>query len=209
MRVYDITSTIYEGMTVYKNKSEKQPKFNTVTNGYVTESRIDLDVHTGTHVDAPLHMVTDGDTFETISLQDLVGPCKVLDLTEVEDRVTKADLEAFEIESGDFILLKTKNSFEEAFDFDFIFLAHDGAEYLAELGVRGVGIDSLGIERSQEGHPTHKTLFSNKIIIIEGLRLKEVDQGDYFMVAAPLKLVGTDAAPARVLLMDGVREGSV
>ncbi|RST74240.1 cyclase family protein [Siminovitchia acidinfaciens] len=204
MKVYDITSTIVEGMTVYKNKPEKQPKLTTVTNGYVTESRIDMDVHCGTHVDSPLHMVIDGDTFETISLEDLVGPCKVLDFSEVEDRVTKEDLEAFDIQKGDFVLLKTKNSYEEEFNFDFIFLAHDGAEYLSELGVSGVGIDSLGIERSQEGHPTHKTLFSNKVIIIEGLRLKEVDQGNYFMVAAPLKLVGTDAAPARVLLMDGI-----
>jgi len=205
MKVYDVTDTITEGMTVYKNKPEKQPKITRSTNGYVTESRIDLDVHTGTHVDAPLHMLTDGDTFEAVSLKDLVGQCKVLDLTEVEDRITKADLEAFDIQQGDFVLLKTKNSYENAFNFDFIFLAHDGAEYLTERGVRGVGIDSLGIERSQEGHPTHKTLFTNKVIIIEGLRLKEMDQGDYFMVAAPLKLVGTDAAPARVLLIEGIK----
>lgn len=69
--------------------------------------------------------------------------------------------------------------------------------------MRGVGIDSLGIERSQEGHPTHKTLFNNSIIIVEGLRLKEVVEGEYFMVIAPLKLEGTDGSPARALLIDG------
>ncbi|VEF47189.1 cyclase family protein [Bacillus freudenreichii] len=206
MKVYDVTEAIVEGMTVYKNKPEKQPKFNSVTNGYVTETRLDLDVHTGTHVDAPLHMLTDGDTFETVPLEDLVGHCKVLDLTEAVDRITKADLEVYDIKKGDFVILKTKNSLENTFNFEFIFLAHDGAEYLAELGVRGIGIDSLGIERSQEGHPTHKTLFKNKVIIIEGLRLKEVDEGNYFMVAAPLKLVGTDASPARVLLIKGIAE---
>ncbi|RST76487.1 cyclase family protein [Siminovitchia acidinfaciens] len=206
MIVYDVTEAIVEGMTVYKNKPEKQPKFNSVTNGYVTETRLDLDVHTGTHVDAPLHMLTDGDTFETVPLEDLVGHCNVLDLTEAVDRITKADLEVYDIKKGDFVILKTKNSLENTFNFEFIFLAHDGAEYLAELGVRGIGIDSLGIERNQEGHPTHKTLFKNKVIIIEGLRLKEVDEGDYFMVAAPLKLVGTDASPARVLLIKGIAE---
>ncbi|ERN52299.1 cyclase family protein [Alkalihalophilus marmarensis] len=205
MKMYDVTGAINEGMTVYKNKPEKQPKLNTITNGYVTETRLDLDVHTGTHIDAPLHMVTDGDTFETIPLDNLVGQCKVLDLTEVENSVSKVDLEGFHIQKGDFVLLKTKNSFEETFNFDFIFLAQDGAEYLSELGIRGVGIDSLGIERSQEGHPTHKTLFANNIIIIEGLRLKEIEQGQYFMVAAPLKLMGTDASPARVLLFEGLR----
>lgn len=204
MKMYDVTGTIYEGMTVYKDKPEKQPKLNTETNGYVTETRLEVDVHTGTHIDAPLHMIEQGETFETIPLDDLVGQCKVLDLTNVEDGVTKKDLEAFDIQKGDFILFKTKNSFEEAFNFEFIFLKKDGAEYLSEIGIRGVGTDSLGIERSQEGHPTHKTLFNNNVIIIEGLRLKEVAQGDYFMVAAPLKLHGTDAAPARIMLFEGL-----
>lgn len=205
MKMYDITGSIYEGMTVYKDKPEKQPKLNRQTNGYVTETRLELDVHTGTHIDAPLHMVEDGETFESVPLDKLVGPCKVLDLTSVKDAVSKADLEGFGLEKDDFVLFKTRNSFEEAFDFDFVFLAKDGAEYLAEIGIRGVGIDSLGVERSQEGHPTHKTLFANDIIIIEGLRLKEIEQGEYFMVAAPMKLIGTDASPARVLLFEGLK----
>lgn len=204
MKMYDVTGSIYEGMTVYKNKPEKQPKVNRVTNGYVTETRLELDVHTGTHIDAPLHMKVDGETFESISLDTLVGECKVFDLTQVNDGVTKADLEGFDIQKDDFILLKTKNSFEESFDFNFVYLAADGAEYLAEIGVRGIGIDALGVERSQEGHPTHKTLFANDIIIIEGLRLKDVEPKSYFMVAAPMKLVGTDASPARVLLFEGM-----
>lgn len=205
MKMYDVTGTIHEGMTVYKNKPEKQPKMNRVTNGYVTETRLEIDVHTGTHIDAPLHMVVDGDTFETISMENLVGQCKVLDLTDVENGISKVDLEKFDVEKGDFVLFKTKNSFEEEFNFDFIYLAQDGAEYLSQIGVRGVGIDTLGIERSQEGHPTHKSLFANEIIIIEGLRLKGIEQGEYFMVAAPLKLTGTDASPARVLLFEGLR----
>ncbi|MDA1675100.1 cyclase family protein [Bacillus cereus group sp. TH152-1LC] len=206
MKVHDITTPIFKGMTVYKNKEEKQPTLNRVTNGYVTETRIDMDLHTGTHIDAPLHMENNGSTFESISLESLVGTAKVLDLTSVEDGISKTDLEKFDLQKGDFVLFKTKNSFTEEFDFNFIFLAKDGAEYLAENGVRGVGIDALGVERSQEGHPTHKTLFANDVIVIEGLRLKEVQQGEYFMVAAPIKLVGTDAAPARVLLFEGMNK---
>ncbi|CUA79806.1 MULTISPECIES: cyclase family protein [Anoxybacillus] len=200
MNMYDVTAPIFEGMPVYKNKPEKQPKLMTVTNDYVTESRIDMDVHTGTHIDAPLHMVKDGETFETIPLEKLVGYCKVLDVTNVDDRITKEDLIHFDIQENDFILFKTKNSFDDAFNFEFIYVAEDAAAYLAEKRIRGVGIDALGVERNQAGHPTHKTLFSHGIIIIEGLRLKDVPAGEYWMVAAPLKLVGTDAAPARVLL---------
>jgi arylformamidase len=205
MKIYDVTAPIFEGMPVYKNKPEKQPKFMTVTNDYVTESRVDMDVHTGTHIDAPLHMVKNGETFETISLEKLVGPCKVFDVTHVNDKISKEDIIHLDIQENDFLLFKTKNSLEDAFNFEFIYVAEDAAQYLAEKRVRGVGIDALGVERSQPGHPTHKTLFAANIIVIEGLRLKDVPEGEYFMVAAPLKLVGTDAAPARVLLFENLR----
>lgn len=202
MKVYDVSSPIFTGMPVYKNKPEKQPKQTTNTNGYVTETRLELDVHTGTHVDAPLHMVVDGETIETLPLEKLVGPCKVFDLTAVEDRITVKDIEGLDIGKDDFLLFKTKNSFDEEFNFDFVFVAEDAAAYLAEIGVSGVGVDALGIERSQEGHPTHKTLFASGVIIIEGLRLKDISEGEYIMCAAPLKLSGVDASPARIVLMD-------
>ncbi|BCU83109.1 cyclase [Polycladomyces abyssicola] len=206
-KVYDVSAPIYEGMPVYKNKPEKQPKIRVVQDfdtGKVRESRIDLDAHTGTHVDSPLHMVPEGGTMKTIPLDRLVGPCRVLNLTHVEGGITREHLEPHGIRRDDFVLFKTRNSMEDAFNFEFVFLAEDGARYLAEIGVRGVGIDALGVERSQPGHPTHKTLFAANIIIVEGLRLAEVNEGEYFMVAAPIKLVDTEAAPARVLLLKGL-----
>ncbi|MBM6616828.1 cyclase family protein [Bacillus suaedaesalsae] len=202
MKIYDITAPVFVGMPVYKNKPEKQPTFDTVTNGHVTETRISLDVHSGTHMDAPLHMMNDGATIETIDIEKIVGASKVLDLTHVEDGITKKDLEAHDIQKGDFLLFKTKNSFDEEFNFQFIYLKEDGAQYLAELEVRGLAIDALGVERSQEGHPTHKALFSKDIVVIEGVRLKDVPTGNFFMVAAPMKLIGTDASPTRVLLFE-------
>lgn len=207
MKIYDISSPIFEGMPVYKNKPEKQPKIMSVTNGHVTESRLELDVHSGTHIDAPLHMVNDGETFETIPLEDLVGQVKVLDFMHIEDGITREDLEKFNLQENDFVLFKTKNSLDEDFNPEFIYLKESGANYLAELKVRGVGIDALGVERSQPNHPTHKALFGANIIVIEGLRLSEVVAGSYFMVAAPLKLIGTDAAPARVILIDEYLRG--
>jgi arylformamidase len=207
MKMYDVSMSIVEGMQVYKNKEAKRPRISVVQDfdtAPCRESRVDMDVHCGTHVDSPLHMLPDGGTMETIPLERLVGPCRVLDLTHVTDGIARADLEKFNIQPGEFLLLKTKNSYKEEFDFEFIFLAKDGAEYLAEKGINGVGIDALGIERSQAGHPTHKTLFLADVIIMEGLRLKEVPEGSYFMVAAPIKLVDTEAAPARVILLEGV-----
>jgi arylformamidase len=206
-KVYDISMPIVEGMPVYKNKPEKQPHIRIVQDfatATARESRIELDVHTGTHVDAPLHMLPQGGTMETLPLERLVRPCRVLDLKEVSERITRTDLAKWNIEAGEFLLLQTKNSLQEAFDFAFVYLTEEGAQYLVEKQVHGVGIDALGIERAQPGHPTHKHLFRANIIIIEGLRLKEVPAGKYFMVAAPIKLVHTEAAPARVLLLEGV-----
>ncbi len=202
MKMYDISAPIFEGMPVYKKKDEKQPRFETQTNGHVTETRISLDAHTGTHVDAPLHMINSGETIETVDIEKLAGPCKVFDLTEVEGGIRQQDLEGLDIQKGDNIIFKTKNSFDEEFNFEFIFLAEDGARYMAEKGVNVIGTDALGIERSQPEHPTHRTLFENGVIVIEGLRLKDIEPGEYFMVAAPLKMQGIDAAPARVLLFD-------
>jgi arylformamidase len=211
MKIYDISLPIHAEMPVYKNKPEKKPVIRVVQDfptSKVRESRIDLDVHTGTHVDSPLHMLPDGGTMQTISLDQLVGPCRVLDLTFVEGGISREDLERFAIQPGEFLLLKTKNSWDEQFNFSFVYLAEQGAKYLAEKKVRGVGIDALGIERDQPGHPTHKTLFQAGIVIIEGLQLKDVPEGDYFLVAAPLKLLETEAAPARVFLLEGVKSDS-
>ncbi|MNG35511.1 Kynurenine formamidase [compost metagenome] len=80
----------------------------------------------------------------------------------------------------------------------------EAARYLIECGVRGIGVDGLGIERSQQGYPTHRQLFRNNIIIVEGLRLKAVQPGTYFLVVAPLKLIGVEAAPARAVLIGGI-----
>lgn len=198
---------IYEGMPVYKNKPEKQPKIRVVQDfdtSPARESRIDLDAHTGTHADSPLHMVPNGDPMQAFAAERFVGPCRVLDLTHVQGGIGRSDLESLGIREEEFLLLKTRNSMQDGFDPEFVYLAEDGARFLVETGVRGIGIDALGIERSQPGHPTHKTLFAADIVIIEGLRLREVPAGTYFLVGAPIKLQATEAAPARVLLFDGL-----
>ncbi|GIP40866.1 cyclase [Paenibacillus sp. J31TS4] len=203
-KLYDISMTIQPGMQVYKNKEEKKPEIRTVQShaeGKPHESRLSLDTHTGTHLDAPLHMIADGATIETIPLESLVGTCRVLDLTHVEDSIGRADLERHGVQPGEWLLFKTRNSLSEEFDFEFVYLNQEGAAYLSEIGVRGVGTDGLGIERAQPGHVTHKTLMNAGALVVEGLRLRDVPAGTYFLVVAPLKLTGIDAAPARAFLI--------
>ncbi len=196
---------ISEDMIVYKNKLDKKPTLR-ITKDYSMaesyESIITMGMHTGTHIDAPLHMIEGGKTIDSIALENLIRKCKVLDFTEVENKITKEILERKEIQKGDFILLKTKNSFSKEFDFQFIYLEKSGAEYLKNIGIAGVGIDALGIERDQPGHETHKILLSQDIIIIEGLKLNEVEEGEYTLYAPPLKIRNVEAAPVRVILVD-------
>lgn len=204
LTMYDISMTIHEDMQVFNDILDKKPKLRNVENfqtGSVHETLIQINAHTGTHLDAPLHMLEGGKTIETIPLESLVGPARVLDLTHVEDHICKADLEALSIQAGEWVLFKTKNSFTDQFEFDFVYLEEDGARYLQERGIRGVGTDGLGIERSQPNFATHRTLLGSDILIAEGLRLKDVPPGNYFFVLAPLKLTGIEAAPARAFLI--------
>lgn len=205
--IIDISMPIHVDMPVYKNIPAKRPEFQ-ITSQHtpgalvtVRETRVHLDVHTGTHIDAPLHMVPDGGTIDEFNPAQMVRECRVVDLTHVQGSIHRADVEGLDVQENDFLLFKTSNSFDDVFNPEFIFLAQDAAEYLAEKKIAGVGTDALGIERAQTGHPTHKTLFKAGVTVIEGLRLAKVTAGTYTLIAAPLNLVGLDAAPARILLM--------
>lgn len=190
-------------MQVYKNKEEKKPQFDTVANhpnNGVHETNVTMNLHTGTHIDYPLHMIEDGKTSDNEVLDTLIGPCKVIDLTSVKHNISQADLEPYTINDNDFVLFKTRNSLSEDFLSDFVYLDESGARYLSSKHIRGVGIDGLGIERAQPAHPTHKILLSKDIIIIEGLRLKDIKEGTYELYCLPLKIQGVEAVPARVIL---------
>jgi len=202
--IYDISMLIEHEMPVYKNLAEKRPTLNVVRNhgsGKIHESRLEMDLHCGTHIDAPLHVIAGGSTLESIDLSKFIRGCKVLDLTAVKERITQDELKEKAIDSGDFILLKTRNSLSNSFDLSFVYLAKSGAEYLTEKGVVGVGIDSLGIERNQPDYDTHKTLLSAGIVIMEGLRLAHVVEGKYTLIALPLKIKGAEASPVRAILI--------
>ena len=202
---YDVSMPIHADMPVYKERDENRPKL-TVVRDFAQgarETSLTLYMHTGTHVDAPSHFIPGGDTIDVLPLEEVIRPCRVLDMTGVSGKITPRELKGRDIGAGEFILFKTRNSFSERFDPDYVFLDTAGAEHLVELGVRGVGIDALSIERAQPKHPTHQVLLREKIVIIEGLRLAEVPEGDYLLIAAPLAIVDAEAAPARVILVKG------
>ncbi len=202
--IYDISMNVNEAVQVYKNADDKKPSFEaqyTHADKPVHETKLHINMHTGTHVDYPLHMIDGGKTSDDYDLSPFIGTAKLFDMTHVQDGITKADIEHLAIEEGDIVLFKTTNSFEDTFNYEFVYVKEDAARYLKGKRIKSVGIDGLGIERSQAGHPTHKILLSNDILIIEGLRFRDVPEGTYTLYCLPLKLDHVEAALARAILV--------
>lgn len=205
MNIIDISMGIREGMPVYKGRNEKQPRLTrekSMPEDSINESAIAMNLHTGTHLDTPLHMKQDGWTMEEMPLGSLLGPCTVYDLTGVDDCVTADDLKGFTFKQGDFVLLKTRNSFGLAGKENFIYIRQDAALYLAGKGIRGIGTDALGVERNQPGHETHLAFFDSGVLILEGLDLSPATAGSYTLLVLPLKIEGAEGAPARAVLLE-------
>ncbi|ODS50260.1 MAG: arylformamidase [Halanaerobium sp. 4-GBenrich] len=206
--MFDISMTIRKDMLVYKGKDEIRPRLTTIRDfnqGDAHESELQMNVHTGTHVDAPLHMLEDGENANLFFAENPFYKSKLLDLTEIDEKITAADLKEYNIEKNSFIILKTKNSqpgFLEKTPEKFIYLAESGAEYLIDKNIKGVGIDTNGIERAQSEHPTHKKLLAEKIMILEGLRLNQVPAGSYIMLLSLLKIADSDGLPGRAYLFE-------
>ncbi|HEY8420745.1 MAG TPA: cyclase family protein [Thermoclostridium sp.] len=205
MKIYDISMEIRSDMMVYKNQELRRPWLEhtrRISLDGVNESTLHINLHTGTHIDAKWHVLENGSTIEEIDLYKCITPCKVLDFTHLDDCITKEELMKKSIQKDDFILLKTKNSYSDEFSFGYVYVSHEAAGYLQEKGIKGVGIDSLGIERNQPGHETHLALLQKDIIILEGLRLKDIEEGDYILCALPLKIKGGDGSPVRACLIE-------
>lgn len=200
----DVTMAISPSIMVYKNKEEKKPKFIVRAthdqNGH-HESSICMDLHTGTHIDMPKHMLSDGHASDVFELDSVNGRAVVVDFSGHKGHEVGAEfLKDYSFEKGDIAIIKTKNSFDAVFNFDYDFLNASGAEYLKNHGVKAVGIDALGIERGVPGHPTHRILLGNGIYIIEGLALEKIEEGVYEFMCIPLKIVGVEGLPARAFL---------
>lgn len=208
MRTYDITLTISPNLPTWPDDpGVKLERVKKIEDGsYKNVSRVDMGVHTGTHVDAPYHFLSDGTTVDKLNLSLLTGRAYVLHLPEVEV-ITAAVLEEAQIPPRTRrVLFKTRNSdfwVDEKPDFqaDFVGLTEDGAEYLVRRGVKLVGVDYLSVAPYNKSRPTHEKLLGAGVVIVEGLDLSEVSQGRYTLYCLPLKLANSDGAPARAILI--------
>ena len=165
-----------------------------------------LSAHAGTHVEAPLHTAPGGAPIETLALDLLVGPARVLDLTGVETEITPDDLFAAGLADDPRVLLRTANSTGVLRERDkaeaWIGLAPDAAQLLVDRGVRLLGVDYLTVESParEATFDAHYVLNRAGVAMIESVDLSGVEAGIVDLVCLPLPLAGAEAAPARVVL---------
>lgn len=204
MRIIDITRPLSDKTVSYPG--DTPPQFSQRDAGLYLISDLVMNSHSGTHIDAPVHYLKTGDTIDTIPLDHIIGPCRVIDVCSAGSEITAADLKS-RLGSSKRILLKTKFSKEDRFREDYPHLSLDAAELLSAHGILSIGIDSFSIEAFVCDGSVHRELLGNGCLIIELLDLSAVNEGEYEMAALPLRLAGLDGAPARVVLMqkDGVQ----
>ena len=207
MSFYDITVPIRAGMPVYEgDPALKVEAWSAFAKGDSSNvSFLHFGAHTGTHVDAPAHFIEGAAKIDSLPLESLIGPARVLRVPDSLTEITPDFLAACNLAGVERIIFHTRNSalWNEGFRKDFTALTPEGAEMLVSLGIKLVGNDYLSIEKFRSGHHrTHLTLLRNGVVIVEGLNLSDVPEGDYELICLPLRIAegAGDGAPARVVL---------
>lgn len=209
-KIHDVTLTLSADLPIWPNHEapEIRPLRSMDAGGRNNMSHLSLNVHCGTHVDAPKHFVADGYGMDRIPTEVLIGPCVLAHFPEA-DEITPDMLDGLGLAPGtERLLLRTRNSefwsdFGQGFRPDYVALTPEAGRWVVERGIRLVGIDYLSVERFREpGNDTHRTLLGAEVVLVEGLDLRRVAQGPYELICLPLKLKDCDGAPARVVLRE-------
>lgn len=193
---------LQKGMMIYPNN----PKFSArkVAGSSSLLHTISMGTHTGTHIDAPNHVIEGSPGADFYPLSDFIGPCRVIDCTDAKGVIELDDVKDAVIKKGDRVLLKTQNSDRTDTEFyeDFVALSPAAAEHIANQDVSLIGIDFLSIKKKGAPENTAHTAFlSRGVPILEGITLKDVQPGQYTLVAFPLKYIGLDGAHVRAVLL--------
>jgi arylformamidase len=199
VKIIDITRPLSEGILTYPG--DIPPVFRQEDRGHYLITGLRLSTHTGTHIDAPVHYLKTGDTIDTIPLSHVIGTCRLLDVTRAGTSITANHLKG-RLDNIDRLLLKTSFSNTDRFEENYPSLTADAARLITGCSMKCVGIDTPSIESYKCDGTVHRELLSHGCIIIELLDLSHVEEGDYTLVALPLRFTGLDGSPARVVLLD-------
>ena len=206
-KIYDVSLTIQPDMLVWQgNAPVSIDTVKSISQGSSSNvSLLHIGTHTATHVDAPIHFIPDAPGVDSIEPDVLLGKARLFQLPDAS-HIDRKLLEKLDMKGIERVLFGTRNSAllkRKQLEPDYAYVSEDAASYLVDTGIKLVGIDYLSIEQyHKEGHPTHNTLLKAGMVIVEGLDLSGVPQGDYELLCLPLKIKDADGAPARVFLRE-------
>lgn len=183
-----------------------------------TTSDLHFVTHTGTHIDAPLHFIRNGNTIDKMPLETAIGPARVIEIKDTKS-IQIEELAAYNIQKGERILFKTLNSStvynSDNFSFQYVHIVPEAAKYLVERGVRLVGFDYIvpAVWETEKDYPSkseyvarsgihqiHRIFLGNNVYILEGINLSGVKPGQYELIALPIRLEDGDAGLTRAIL---------
>ncbi len=206
MRVIDLSHVIEDGMPVFPG--DNPPRLDTVCTveqcGYC-EHKLVMGSHTGTHMDAPAHMISGGACLDAMPVQRFAGPGRVVDIRQFsKERVPRDYLKAQDLDGAEFVLLHSgwdSRWGREAYFHDYPVLSAAAAQWLAGLGLKGLGLDMISPDPT---HPPtaeiHQALLGAGMVLIENLcGLGELPPGGFTFCAQPLKLKNADGSPVRAV----------
>ncbi len=204
MEIFDISKTLEEGLAVWPGDPEfRLNQVLRIKEGHSSNVlAINLGTHTGTHIDAPLHVDDSGSDVTGISILPFIGPARVVAISS-EKCIEASDLFPLDWQGVERVLFKTRASGipEYFFDRDFAYLSEEASEFLAKQKILLVGTDAPSVDPFGSTElRSHKVLIGGGTAILEGIRLGNIPDGDYNLVCLPLKLAGADGSPVRAIL---------
>lgn len=198
MRIYDITQELFGCVVFPGDPAPKRQILSSMEEGALYNlTALSMCAHNGTHVDAPRHFIKDGKGVDEIPLSKTVGLAYVAELEgeigaeEAHGILNRA--RGVNPEAAKRILLKGRLTVTEA-----------AAQVFATEGVELVGNESQTVGPEDQPRNVHLILLGAEVILLEGIRLGEVDEGVYFLFAAPICLGGADGAPCRAVLLQNL-----
>lgn len=189
MKIYDITQEVFSCVVFPGDPSPKKKQVLKIAEGDICNlTEISMCAHNGTHMDAPYHFLDEGRKIDEIDLYKVIGDAFVM---AHDGELTEKDvLEAIKEDTPKRILFKGKTV-----------VTLEAAKALNHRGVVLVGVESQTVGPEDAPMEVHLELLGKEVVLLEGVRLSEVPEGNYFLNTAPLKLGGADGAPCRAVLI--------
>lgn len=208
MKLYDITVPLHPDLTIWPGDPPIEIKLvaDLAAGDVANVTHLNMTAHSGTHIDAPRHFLADGKKTADISLETLIGPALVVELSDEVNVINAEVVKQLELPASTHrLLFKTRNrhywpSSGEELREDFVGLDDSAAQELVDLGVMLVGVDYLSVAAMKAIIPTHEILLKAGVVLLEGIDLREVPADEYILTCLPMKLADSEGAPVRAVL---------